>query len=49
MPEIIKQNDLARYREDIRQHGVEGVIRVYSELLDKGYNYAGWAKGVAKR
>ncbi|WP_303087171.1 hypothetical protein [Neisseria sp.] len=45
---MINKSDIDRYREDIKQHGVEGAIRVYSELLGKGYNYAGWAKGVAK-
>lgn len=47
MPEIIRQSDIIRYREDIKRNDVQGVIRVYSELLDKGYDYAGWARGVA--
>ena len=48
MPKPIYQHDIDRYRDDIRKHGVTGVIRVYAELLDKDYDYAGWAKGVAE-
>lgn len=48
MPQTITQKDIQRYRNDIKQHGVEGAIRVYSELQQKGYGYAGWAKGVAE-
>lgn len=44
----LTQQDINRYKNDIRQHGVQGVIRTYSDLLSKGYNYAGWAKGVAE-
>ena len=44
----LTQQDINRYKNDIRQHGVQGVIRAYSDLLSKGYNYAGWAKGVAE-
>ena len=47
MPEIIRQSDINRYRDMIDRDKVQGAIRVYSELLDKGYDYAGWAKGVA--
>ena len=44
----LTQQDINRYKNDIRQHGVQGVVRTYSDLLSKGYNYAGWAKGVAE-
>jgi hemolysin-type calcium-binding protein len=44
----LTQQDINRYKNNIRQHGVQGVIRTYSDLLSKGYNYAGWAKGVAE-
>lgn len=40
--------DIDRYKNDIRQHGIQGVVRAYADLLSKGYNYAGWAKGVAE-
>ena len=40
--------DIDRYKNDIRQHGIQGVVRTYADLLSKGYNYAGWAKGVAE-
>lgn len=48
MPETIKLNDIERYQNMIKTQGVQGAIRVYEELLSKGYDYAGWAKGVAK-
>lgn len=40
--------DIDRYKNDIRQHGIQGIVRTYADLLSKGYNYAGWAKGVAE-
>ena len=40
--------DIDRYKNDIRQHGIQGNVRTYADLLSKGYNYAGWAKGVAE-
>lgn len=48
MPEIVTQEMLNRYRDDIDRNGVAGAVRTYAELMDKGYNYAGWAKGVAE-
>ena len=47
MPQPIYEQDLKRYRDMIDRDKVQGAIRVYSELLDKGYDYAGWARGVA--
>ena len=40
-------NEIQQYREKIITHGVAGVIEVYTALQEKGYTYAGWAKGVA--
>mgnify|MGYP000168234157 FL=1 len=48
MPATIRLNDIERYQNMIKTQGVKGAIRVYEELLSKGYDYAGWAKGVAK-
>ena len=48
MPATIRLNDIERYQNMIKTQGVQGAIRVYEELLSKGYDYAGWAKGVAK-
>ena len=48
MRQALTLNDIQRYRDDIKQHGIEGVIRTYTDLLGKGYKYAGWARGVAQ-
>ncbi len=48
MRQPLTLNDIQRYENDIKQHGVEGVIRTYTDLLGKGYKYAGWARGVAQ-
>lgn len=47
-PQVVTQSEIERYRSDIKNNGVAGVIRTYDALLDKGYDYAGWAKGVAE-
>lgn len=44
----LTQSDIDRYRQDIERNGVQGAIRTYADLLEKGYGYAGWAKGVAE-
>ena len=44
----LTQQDIDRYKNDIKQNHIQGVIRTYADLLSKGYNYAGWAKGVAE-
>ena len=48
MPQTINLQDIKRYQDMIDRNQVQGAIRVYEELLSKGYDYAGWAKGVAK-
>ena len=48
MKPLTKQ-DINRYRNDIEQNHVQGVVRTYADLLSKGYNYAGWAKAWRKR
>ena len=48
MPQSINLQDIKRYQDMIDRNHVQGAIRVYEELLSKGYDYAGWAKGVAK-
>lgn len=47
-PQVVTQAEIKRYRDDIKDNGVAGVIRTYDALLTKGYDYAGWAKGVAE-
>ena len=47
MPQQLTKEQLNNYRKIMENGGVNGAIQVYSELLTKGYNYAGWAKGVA--
>ena len=44
----LTQQVIDRYKNDIKQNHIQGVVRTYSDLLSKGYNYAGWAKGVAE-
>lgn len=46
-PQKITSIELFNYRNRIKSGGAQEVISVYQELYDKGYNYAGWAKGVA--
>jgi hypothetical protein len=47
MPQSISQDQLKAYKDQIAKGGVEAVRQVYQTLYDKGYNYAGWALGVA--
>ena len=35
------------YLTQIQKGGVADAVQVYQQLYDKGYNYAGWAQGVA--
>ena len=44
----LMQQDIDRYKNDIKQNHIQGVIRTYADLLSQGSNYAGWAKGVAE-
>jgi Ca2+-binding RTX toxin-like protein len=46
-PEKVSAAQLNSYLTRINTGGVPEVIKVYQELQDKGYGYAGWAKGVA--
>lgn len=39
---------LEQYRQQIRSGGVDGAAQVYASLYAQGYNYAGWAGGVAE-
>ena len=44
----VSSQELQQYREVIHTRGVAGAIEVYAALQEKGYTYAGWAKGVAE-
>ncbi len=46
-PEKLSSAQLNSYLTRINTGGVPEVIKIYQELQDKGYGYAGWAKGVA--
>jgi hypothetical protein len=48
MAQPITSQELLDYRKAIEKGGVAAVGQVYAELYAKGYNYAGWAEGVAK-
>ncbi|WP_308905253.1 hypothetical protein [Neisseria subflava] len=41
MRAVLSSQDIDRYRKQINQNGITGVVKVYTELLDKGYDYAG--------
>lgn len=46
-PKPVSAEQLKSYLTRINTGGVPEIIKVYQELQDKGYGYAGWAKGVA--
>ena len=48
MPQNITSQELESYRDAINVGGVAAVGQVYADLYAQGYNYAGWAEGVAK-
>jgi hypothetical protein len=47
MPAPITTAELDSYQRRINSGGLQAAIQVYGELYAKGYNYAGWASGVA--
>ena len=47
MPQALTTAQLIQYRNTINTGGVAGAIQVYNALYSQGYNYAGWASGVA--
>lgn len=46
-PQVINTAQLNAYLNRINTGDLAEVVKVYQELQDKGYGYAGWAKGVA--
>ncbi|WP_373823986.1 hypothetical protein [Neisseria dentiae] len=48
MAQPINQAMITQHGKLIDSRGVMGAVEVYNDLLNKGYNYAGWAKGVAE-
>lgn len=46
-PATLTTAQLDVYLNRINTGGVTEAVKVYQELQDKGYGYAGWAKGVA--
>ena len=47
MPQKLYTQDIDQYIANVNSGGVEQAKAVYGSLLDKGYQYAGWAGGVA--
>lgn len=47
MPQSISEFQLKAYKDQIAAGGVIAVRQVYAELQKQGYQYAGWALGVA--
>jgi hypothetical protein len=48
MPQTITTQELQGYITTIETGGVGTVGQVYADLYAQGYNYAGWAQGVAE-
>ena len=46
-PQQLTQQQIQNYQNIIDNQGINGVSSVYQDLASKGYNYAGWADGVA--
>ncbi|WP_232346439.1 calcium-binding protein [Cupriavidus sp. USMAA2-4] len=47
MSKALSLAQLTNYRTRITSGGLAEAVKVYGELYDQGYNYAGWARGVA--
>lgn len=47
MPKILTLEELIDYQDRIKAGGLGQTRMVYAELYEKGFNYAGWALGVA--
>jgi len=48
VPNAITTAQLQQYRQAIENGGASAAAQVYAELYAQGYNYAGWAEGVAR-
>jgi hypothetical protein len=46
-PQTLTSNQLQSYADRINAGGLDAAKQVYAELYALGYNYAGWAQGVA--
>jgi Ca2+-binding RTX toxin-like protein len=46
-PQKITLTQLQSYSDQIKNGGLQQARQVYADLYAKGYNYAGWAQGVA--
>lgn len=47
MPQNLTIQEIEEYINIVKAQGVGSAIDIYNILYDKGYNYAGWAVGVA--
>lgn len=47
MPSSLSIEQLGSYKKRIVAGELEEAIKIYSELYSLGYNYAGWARGIA--
>lgn len=48
MPQNLTLAEIEQYQTQIKQGGINAVLQVYDSLYESGYNYAGWAGGVAR-
>lgn len=48
MPQSLTTKQITAYIDRVNAGGLPQVLQVYDELYAQGYNYAGWAAGVAR-
>lgn len=47
MPQAVTATQLGSYQQSIQSGGAGAAAQAYGSLYSQGYNYAGWAQGVA--
>lgn len=48
LPQSLTTQQITTYIDRVNNGGLPQVLQVYDELYARGYNYAGWAAGVAR-
>lgn len=47
MPQAITTTQLQNLQQSVQSGGADAAAQAYGSLYAQGYNYAGWAQGVA--
>jgi len=47
MPQAVTSTQIQSYQQSVQSGGVGAAVQAYGSLYSQGYNYAGWAGGVA--